>query len=1405
VDATGSFDDTPMRHHPWRWRLSRAGFVNVWHYYDNTFDLSGGRLILRGTNGSGKSRALEMLLPYLLDADRRNMGTGSAVRMEDLMSAGSEGQGNRLGYMWLELRRDPGSNHPGDDDDPGSGDDPGGDDDPGGGEPEFLTLGALVRFAVSTKDAKVWYFSTPLRVGHGLGLLGPDRLPLSRAELTAHIGPDRITDVPDKHRERVRTEVFGLIGDLGKDRFDGLVKLLHTLRSPDVGNRIEEGKLPAILSDALPPLSEDALANAGQQLDGLTETRFAQERLEAARGHVTEFLGVYRRYVTGVLIGSLERARAGARSVDGAGQAAARCAEVARDLDGQVTATALRHGELAGRITQLDAALTGLKESPAYRGARELTERAEIVASLVRSADSALASAARLRDAERGKVADADALIGEVEQAAGSLTRAVRSAWEQLAEAGLTGHHLPIAVTAHRAAVPGTVDVLCTARGDDPTAVTRPRADTVIVTPPDLPGLADTAEAVRRAASARSTQAGNRAADAAALREEQARVTVDTERADDADGRARDDAEIAGAARETRDDAAIALVDGWRAWLADPATQDLLGVADWSEQPSLAALLADRTALCGEVGAVALPDLDRAPDDAVASARDALTSAIARLTGAEEAVAGQVADLEREQRRLRAEHDPEPRPPFRTRPGPGVALWRCLDFREGVTAGDRAGIEAALLAAGMLTATVGADGGLAAADGQLKLSASTAPVEHAVTAVLVPDPAGDVPAAAVTAILERIGYRDRSALTWIDADGSWRNGPLEGRHTVAAARHIGAAARAAARALRLDEIAADLARLADEARARDAERDRLRTRQRMLRDHRRTAPTSTGLATARNRAEDAARRADRAAGQATQARERADALRRAFADHDRAHRAACAQFGLPTGIEELARMQRAAADAASLCVTIVEEVGTLTGRLERHALAVAAVGAVAQPRAAAEAAAAGEVEEWQAQATRLESLTRAVGAAANDIQRQVADTEGELRKARAEERDAATHLNRLTRDSGTATAEAATAATQVQREQDALSDHVRRALDQLAQPGVAETAFTADPGPVFTDPAPAAVERDAATLLAALRPDRRDENTLLRAQQAFERDMLASYDLVATIVAGIRLFDLADATGRRPLAQAAADIARQCEQGRGALTQREQKVFTDFVLGEVGEELRRRLAQADTLISAMNASLASIRTSHGIGVRLIWKLSEDVSGDVSRIKNLVATAASVRTAAQDAELITLLSARVAAEAVKDPTSGYASHVRNALDYRSWHTVEVVITGPEEGRERRISRRAKLSQGETRFVSYVTLFAAADAYLTGLEGTGRALRLILLDDAFAKVDEPTIAELLGLLVRLDVDFAMTGHALWGCVPQVPALDVYEICRDDDGPAATAHVHWDGRNRHFLRVT
>ena len=1384
---TDLFDQTPLRQNPHRWRLSRAGFVNVWHYYENTFDISGGRLILRGTNGSGKSRALEMLLPFLLDADRRNMGTGSSVRMEDLMSAGAGDQGNRLGYMWLELCQHP---------------DP---DEKGDPAIRYLTLGALVRFAISTKEAKVWYFNTPLRVGTQLPLLGADRQPLSRRDLAELITEERITDVAEKHRERVRAEVFGLTGQLGRERFDGLTKLLHTLRSPDVGNRIEEGRLPAILADALPPLSDDALTDAGQQLDGLTSTRQDQLRLEAARDQVRVFLDAYRKYVTGVLAVSLQGLRADAVTAREAGAGAAGLEVAAGQKEEELSSRQSEIEMLGIQQETIGVRLEGLRDSDAYRSGQELRQLTTVVEARAGEADTALRMAGDLRRTEEERVADTDLQADDVELAVAMLSATLRGIRERLAEVGLTDPGLLAEIRADRRPGASPSRVVRTDRGGEPEVLTQPVPDVIAMLPADPATLTDAANRAGSAARTRAGQARNRAADAQALTKARRKVDQAADAAAGAEQRADDAAEASYQAAEKREAAAIDLVDRWRAWAGDPITTDLFGTIDWAAHPILGTLFADRMALCDDgAGEIDLRELDRAADDTVTARTSAVATALSRLDTEDEAARLRSAQLLAEQAELRSARDPEPDRPGWVTASDGVPLWRCVDFVETIDAGRRAGIEAALIASGLLTAFVDSTGRLTAGTGHLLVTPRDLRVRTSLATVLTVDPASPLPADTVAGILSRIGFGDTEATTWVSADGSWSNGALRGRHEIPVARHIGAAARAAARAVRLAAIATELDELAETARGRQQERERLRARGAQIRDWGRAVPSSIELAQARSIAAEKLREEGRWRSEAGKLRNLSDELARAWAVQDREHRRACSDFGLPTEEDALRALQSSAEDAARKCAEAVERVGGLEKVMIRYEQAADRITEVADRREAAERRAADACQAWQNILTRLRTLRESVGTAAAEVHRQVKDTETLLAKITAKLRDTRKAVDTLNWEAGKARSDAQSAAAGADTLRLALGTRVAAVRNQFGQPGVVATAFTSAPGEILGDLDPATVETQAGTLLSALRRGRTDENALMRAQQTFEREISGSYDVSATIAAGIKLFELTDAEGRRPLAQAAAEIERQCELGRAALTDREHEVFHRFVLGEVGEELRRRLAQAEKLIKAMNVSLRSIKTSHGIGVRLTWKLAEETGADIARIKALVSTAAAVRDAGQDNELTDLLTARVAAEAVRDPGAGYAVYLRAALDYRAWHTVEVIITGPEEGRERRISRRAKLSQGETRFVSYVTLFAAVDAYLTGLENTTTALRLILLDDAFAKVDDKTVAELLGLLVRLDVDFAMTGHALWGCVPQVPALDIYEICREEGTPAATAHVHWDGRTRRFLRA-
>ena len=126
-----------------RFRLNRAGILNVWQYDDQVFTFADGRLLLRGANGAGKSKTLEMLLPFALDGDKAKM-TASAKQHTSLlwlMNDGYDGQ-TRQGYVWVEFLRT--------------------DED---GREVAFTCGVGIRANSSGSTVTSWHFATDKRVG----------------------------------------------------------------------------------------------------------------------------------------------------------------------------------------------------------------------------------------------------------------------------------------------------------------------------------------------------------------------------------------------------------------------------------------------------------------------------------------------------------------------------------------------------------------------------------------------------------------------------------------------------------------------------------------------------------------------------------------------------------------------------------------------------------------------------------------------------------------------------------------------------------------------------------------------------------------------------------------------------------------------------------------------------------------------------------------------------------------------------------------------------------------------------------------------------------------------------------------------------------------------------------------
>lgn len=313
------------------------------------------------------------------------------------------------------------------------------------------------------------------------------------------------------------------------------------------------------------------------------------------------------------------------------------------------------------------------------------------------------------------------------------------------------------------------------------------------------------------------------------------------------------------------------------------------------------------------------------------------------------------------------------------------------------------------------------------------------------------------------------------------------------------------------------------------------------------------------------------------------------------------------------------------------------------------------------------------------------------------------------------------------------------------------------------------------------------------------------DGTVLARYDRLSEALAGGYDTSIDEHDGVKVVHVTDDTGRQPLAVVATRLAAEAEAARGRLAAREREVFERFLLRELADEVRSKLLDAHDLVIGANRTLAGVHTSHGKGAHLEWRLRDDASGPAGVAARLLVD--DLRDEAADAQLRDALLELIATERESDPSAGYERHLRTALDYREWHRFTVKVTdSTHPGSSRTLSGRLGLSQGEQRVLSYLALFAAAASHFQAIaRETPAAPRLLLLDDAFAKVDEPTHGLLLGHLVDLGMDFVLTSERMWGCFPSVPGLEIYEAVRDPAVPGvALVHFRWDGQQRHLVGV-
>jgi hypothetical protein len=255
-----------------RWQPLRSGLVNLYRYDREEFHYENGRLLLRGNNGTGKSRVLALQLPFLLDCDvnplRLEPDADPSKRIEWnlLMDRYPE----RTGYTWIEFGRcdESGTEH-------------------------FLTLGCGLSAVQGQTGVRQWFFITNQRIGSQLELATRSNQILGKDLLREKIGSSgEVFDSPGSYRRAVNETLF----KLDDYRYASLINLLIQLRRPQLTRRLEEHELSRALSEALPPVSPTVIGALANAFSNLESDRSQLQSSKTALTAVEQFIAGYRQY-----------------------------------------------------------------------------------------------------------------------------------------------------------------------------------------------------------------------------------------------------------------------------------------------------------------------------------------------------------------------------------------------------------------------------------------------------------------------------------------------------------------------------------------------------------------------------------------------------------------------------------------------------------------------------------------------------------------------------------------------------------------------------------------------------------------------------------------------------------------------------------------------------------------------------------------------------------------------------------------------------------------------------------------------------------------------------------------------------------------------------------------------------
>lgn len=261
-----------------RWEVNKIGLINYWWYDEEEFEFSDGRMILRGTNGSGKSITMQSFIPLILDGrktpERLDPFGNKAKKIEDyVLGYGDEIKEENTSYLYMEFRKKNTDN--------------------------YITIGMGLK-GKRGQSIKFWGFiiKDGRRVGKDI-LLYKDKsnkIPLTKLELKNRIGEGgQVVETQKEYAELVNKNIFGFENI---EEFDEFTKLLIEIRTPKLsdGKGFKPSTLKEILSNSLRALSDEDLRPVSESIDNMNKTKEQLEILKQSKKAIEKIKTYYQTY-----------------------------------------------------------------------------------------------------------------------------------------------------------------------------------------------------------------------------------------------------------------------------------------------------------------------------------------------------------------------------------------------------------------------------------------------------------------------------------------------------------------------------------------------------------------------------------------------------------------------------------------------------------------------------------------------------------------------------------------------------------------------------------------------------------------------------------------------------------------------------------------------------------------------------------------------------------------------------------------------------------------------------------------------------------------------------------------------------------------------------------------------------